>query len=370
MIVGENVPEARQADEIPWDEVGPGWHVVLYDSSRANPTGPGDVSERPVIAYVVSPNGDLYQAATWPVGEGPYSIADTAGFRFLGVGSSPDWQAVHMLVDLETGSSALVSVPDTGTLDGPWPLAGLTRPTGKHLIVWNSDGTTEWLDRQSYDGTKLSRLFSQPYTGWSHTLSWLYGYEGSTVVVGHAGGVAYVDIGGEVIRELAAPGDAICEPVRWWDANTVLARCRQDDPSLYHFQLWLIRTDGAEPQALTAPDPNPDVVDFGFVDAWPTADRTLLQWAGDCGASQLETLQPLDGTGSWLETPWMEGIDGYRLVDVVDGVATIHAWRGCDASEGTLDAMTVDGSLVRHLVPIVGDARGVIDAAGLATVYP
>ena len=343
--------------------------MVLYDASRANPIGPGDIAERPVLAYLVSPDATLYQAVAWPAGEGPDMIADLAGTHLLVVGSTGDGR-FYQVADLRDGSKTTVQVPETGLLDGPWPPVGLTRPTGKNLIVWGSDGTTEWLERWALGGTVLARVSERPYAGWSDTFSWLYGYDGLKVVVGHGSDLAYVKISGEPLRDLMVPADRICEPARWWDADTVLARCRNADSTYgYYFQLWLIPTDGTPGVPLTSLPPSPEVVDFGYVDAWPTEGQVLLQWSGDCGASNVQALQP-DGTGVSLETPWMEGIDGYRLLDVVDGIATIHTWRGCDASEGSLDAMGLDGALVRHLVPIIGDARGVIGSAGLATVYP
>ncbi|NOY55514.1 MAG: hypothetical protein GXP34_05940 [Actinobacteria bacterium] len=369
LVTGPNVPQARAGTEIPWDEVGDGWHVVLYNASRANPIGPEDVEERSVLAYMVSPDATLYQAVVWAPGTGPDTIADLAGTHLLVIGSTGDGP-LYQVADLRDGSKTTIRVPGTGLLDGPWPPVGLTRPTGKNMIVWGSDGTTEWLERRALDGTVLARVSERPYTGWAGTFSWLYGYAGLKVVIGHGGELASVRTNGEPLRTLMVPDDRICEPVRWWDADTVLARCSSAEGTYgYYFQLWLIPSDGTPGVALTSLPPSPEVVDFGYVDAWPAGGQTLLQWTGDCGASNVQILQP-DGTGIGLETPWMEGIDGYRLVDVVGGIATIQTWRGCDAWEGSLDAIGLDGALIRHLVPIVGDARGVIDSAGPATVYP
>lgn len=62
--------------------------------------------------------------------------------------------------------------------------------------------------------------------------------------------------------ELWSPQDNYCEPVRWWDPDTVLASCFGQGPGFaplddqgqlhtYHGRLWLLEVDGSAGAPLT-----------------------------------------------------------------------------------------------------------------------
>ena len=115
----------------------------------------------------------------------------------------------------------------------------------------------------------------------------------------------------------------------------------------------------------------PMVVDFGYSDAWPGGPETFVQWGGDCGAGAVAVLQP-DGTGSFLTVSVPASIvpDGVGMVDIVGGQMAIEGWQGCAHDVGALFATDLNGAFQYDLVPVVGDARGVLGVVGLASVYP
>ncbi len=141
------------------------------------------------------------------------------------------------------------------------------------------------------------------------------------------------------------PADTDCYPKRWWDADTYLAACYGRAPgaaplddygNLHHHygRLWLLETDGSAGTPLTAfPAEPPFVGDYGYGDAWPVGDETLLQWSGDCGAAAIRLLQP-DGTVEPLRVEAPGEMTGVEMVDVIDGVVAVYGWEGCDGYVG------------------------------------
>ena len=380
-----NVPPSMSRDDVPWPEVGAGWYVALYDSSQVDPDGGGEIVEGPVVLFLVDGDGNRYEVSSWPAGEGPWWLVDAVGTTALVEGSGEtlddyEWQ----VVDLLTGASTpvhTVSFPESAY--GFGPAVSLTRPTGANIVVYRSDGIDEWLERRSADGTVLDVVYQQPYADGVESLRWMYGYDGASLLVAHHGGIAEVSNTGEVLGENWVPPDHRCEPVRWWDAGTFLAVCygqgpgsapidTDGNPHTYYGRLWLLETDGSAGTAMTEyPTEPPIVVDFGYHDAWPAGSETLIQWSGDCGSSQVATLQP-DGAGVFLNIDVPESIvaDGVGMVDVLDEQVTIYGWEGCGGWVGALFVTDLDGEHLRDLVPVVGDSLGVIGARGLATVYP
>ena len=251
------------------------------------------------------------------------------------------------------------------------------------MVVHRSDGTTEWLERRTPDGTILSVIYGQSYVGGGRTMAWLYRPDGTSVVVAGSGGISEMSNEGSVLGELWAPPDTLCEPVRWWDADTFLAACYGlgpgsaplDDygqPHTYYGRLWLLETEGSPGTPLTEyPAEPPSVVDFGYHDAWPTDDDVFLQWSGDCGSSAVATLTA-EGTGDFLdiEEPEARLAHGVEMFDIVDGQMTIYGWESCDAAVGALFTVDLEGRYANTLVPVIGDSRGVTGVRGLATIYP
>lgn len=385
MTVDPYLPAASGRSQVPWAEVGPGWHVVLYDSSKADPTSEAEVREGPAVLYLVDDSGVLYEVGVWPAGSYPALVDATANSALIvRTGATVD-DTLYEVVDLLTGTVSdvyEVGWPESSYVN-TWPHAALTRPTGANTVVLRSDGSDEWLERRSPDGTVITTVYTQPLVEGERSLSWLYAPTGTSLVVAHHGGIAEVSNDGSTVNELWLPQDTRCDPVRWWDADTFLAACygrgpasapadEYGDPALWYGKLWLLETDGSGGVPLTEFPPYPPiVVDFGYSDAWPTATGTFLQWSGDCGASQVATLNP-DGTGTFLDIALPAGLiaDGVAMVDIVGDRMAVHGWQGCDASVGSLFTVDLNGGNLDVLVSAIGDARGVVDVVGLADVYP
>lgn len=384
VTVDPYLPSALSRGQVPWADVGPGWYVVLYDSSKANPTDESDIREGPVVLYLVNSAGERYEVAAWEPGQYPTLIDATEASALIALYELDRDQTVYEVVDLTTGASSVtytVGLPEL-SLD-IWPHAFLTRPSGANVVVHRSDGTTEWLERRAPDGTVLSVIFEQSYAGGGRTMTWLYAPDGTSLVVSGSGGISEMSNEGSVLGELWSPPDTRCEPVRWWDVDTFLATCYGQgpgsaplddygEPHTYYGRLWLLETDGSPGAPLTEyPAEPPSVVDFGYHDAWPTGDETFIQWRGDCGAGAVATLNAA-GIGDFMdiEEPEARLAQGVEMIDIVGGQMTIYGWEDCAAWVGALFMVDLEGRYVNTLVPVIGDSRGVAGVRGLATIYP
>ena len=227
VTVDPYLPSALGRELIPWSEVGAGWYVVLFDSSKAYPEDEDDLREGPVALYLVDSEGTRYEVAAWPADDRPWALVDTVGTSALvaGNGRTID-DTLYTMVDLTTGVETAVHgvrFPESSYGLG-WAVS-LTRPTGRNVVVYRSDGDDEWLERSSPSDSFYATLYRQPYTGASDTLRWLYGHDGTSLLVGHRNGIAEVSNTGEILRELWTPEETRCSPVRWWDQDTYLATC-------------------------------------------------------------------------------------------------------------------------------------------------
>lgn len=385
VTIDPNLPTAQPRSAIPWDDVGTGWYVLLYDPSQANPTGPGDVREGPRVLYLVDDSGALFEITSWEPGVYAHLVdATPSAALIVRTGSDPD-ERVYEHVDLASGTKSAVHIvgfSETQHIDA-WLLASLTRPSGKNVIVHRAGPPSEWLERRSRDGTVLSIVHERSLAREQTDLSWLYGPDGTFLVVSDNDTLQLVAIDGTSMGDLWLPPDTECRPIRWWDADTLLTRCHQTNPDtamvdeyggphLYYGWMWLIPTDGSAGTALTSIPTEPTtVVDFGFQDAWPAGNETLLQWNGDCGAAGVKTLNA-DGTGDWVEVDWPEELTHFSstLLDVRGEVVTLFAWEGCGGDVGMLVTTGLDGDNLQTLVPIIGDAAGVAGVVSLTTIYP
>jgi TolB protein len=385
VTIDPNLPAAVSRDQIPWSEVGSGWYVVLYDASKAYPTGESDVRDGPSVLYLTDRGGTLYEIAAWDPGLYPFLIDATAESALIVRNGATIDDTLYERIDFATGTASdvyEVGWPESSYLN-TWPHAALTRPTGANVAVLRSDGTTEWLERRAPDGSVLAEVYEQPVVEDERSMSWLYSPAGTSLLVAHHGGVAEVANDGTLIADLWVPQDTWCDPVRWWDADAYLATCygqgpasapadEYGSPATHYGRLWLLETDGSAGLPLTEfpPDP-PIVVDFGYHDAWPTSTGTFLQWSGDCGAAQVATLNA-DGTGTFMGITLPPDLiaDGIGMVDIVGDRMAIYGWQGCDAWVGSLFTVDLDGTNVEVVVPVIGDGRGVVGVEELATVYP
>ena len=354
------LPSALSRSLIPMDDIDEGWVVVIYSADTTSPYADG-----PSVMYLVSPEGDRYELAAFQAGGSePDQVGNLSnnGTHVVTVLSD---QVSHdtyvMSLDIATGSQRVIQYVEGGVS------ISTTLPTGRDVVILHTtfSPTMDNLEVYRVNGSRFADIISLPsqFPG----LTWLYGLDGTYLLVGDTTGLLVYSNDGTYVRSLDTP-PGYCEPVRWWDETTILAACIPQDVldnlGFYHV-LWLIPLDGSPGQPLTAPPPaNWDVVEFGHADAWRAGGQTILQWWGDCAARGIQVLQP-GGTGDWLTVEpsgshWIHAQAGNDLV--------IHSIPGCGDYYGPVSLIRPNGSLVRTLVPQIAGYQGVIAIAGMIPV--
>lgn len=358
-----NLPSALSGSDVPWDEVAGNWYLALYSATLTNEP----FTEGPTVLYLANGMGQRFEVASWSAAEAPFAIADWRpdGLAVaVVVYSAVDDSYEIVEVDLASGDerALFVSTGDEffGSAAGPLEY---TRPTGKNLVVYRNDGAVEWIERVDRGGATIAEIARKPYDDWATALSWLYGVDGTELIVG-GDSLSRRAIDGTLINEMWSPPGELCVPVRWWDDELVLATCHGDVPSLpheYYNVLWTIpRSGGIGEPIIGVPEGDIGIVYFGYQDALPWSDPVYLEAGGDCGAGWVE-YRGDDGLGYRLPGPeWDHG-----LVDVLADGLVLNTWRDCDRSSGELILTDREGNLVEYLVPLTGEIGGVIDVATL-----
>ena len=321
--------DALSGGLVPWNWVDEQWVLFKY--------WPG--SGQVYALYMLSPQGDLYEMYEWD----PSEITS-----FFLLDWRPDGRALLVGADLTATPDAdlllfdLVDRDYTTVHTTDWASefrASFTRPTGRDIVLDINHATRERIEVRGTNGSLFSVLVDRPDPGFDEPkTTWLYGLEGTTVVVGDGSGLRLLDNHGALIRHLDSPG-VNCRPVHWWNSSTVVAGCTPQEvidavPMSQYSQLWKVPINGSAAEALTAaPDPIPIEVDFGYVDFVRLGGGLYTQWAGDCGAA------------------------GRSLVGArADGVV-IFQWTPCWDEPFSLDLASVAGGIIRNLIP-----SGVLEA--------
>jgi len=357
VTVDPNLPAAVGGHLVDWNAVGPGWILALYDASDIVAA-----VTHPTVLYLIDPAGTPYEVGSWP--SGPYEIADWAGTGDAALLLSNGSDAV--IVDLRTGAeTAAVALP-LGSYGRP---VSFTAPTGTNVVVLTDDGTTQRVERRNRSGSVLAILGEQPTPATARDgLEWLYGHDGTFVLIKHAGGIELVSNDGTFIRDLWTPMAHTCTPKRWWSDDSFVAACVGEGPAFPHnwyHQVWLLKTDGTAGAPLTEiPAGAIPVVDMGYFDGWQIPTQTYVQWVGDCGVAGIGTVAP-DGSVTMIG-----GGENRRFVSVDGSQITVLGSLQCDTSEARLIATDLSGVETGVLIPRIGNAWGVRSAATLTTVYP
>jgi TolB protein len=281
-------PAATAAAGVPWNHVGSGWVLAQYTTAA-----PEGGKTGPATLYLISPGGARYKLASWPDNRtAPQLLAwspdgKRALFQvFSGKGG------VEQLT-LATGHATRFALPGEAT-----PI-GYTTPDGLNIVASRLSGSTTTLARYDLSG-RLTRSLGSSADG-----AVLYEPSGAAFVTGTGSGLKLVSNGGSLIRKLRVPGTSAntCNPVRWWNATTILASCAP--PSTAAPQLWLVPRDGGRPAALT-PRRSNSSRDLGDLDAWSLSSGLYLQAAGPCGVLQIFK-QARDGSIKLVTVPHTEG---------------------------------------------------------------
>jgi hypothetical protein len=268
-----NLPPAKPLESGLLAGAGEGWSLVRY--SADNMSDPPKIG--PLILYLVSPDGDVYEAANlgtdggwledWAPGSSRvFILRDTSTAEVL---------------DLETGASVgIVTLPPgVGARS-----ATFTRPTGQNLVVSAAGGANGWLKRFSPTGQELATLLSAtdpnlPPDGIiDFDPTWIYSQDGTFAVVNH-NGLSRVSADGSTTTPIPLPAGTLeCWPVLWWDGAQLPARCNDDlgrdpdNPSSRRTSsnMWLISMTGQLPQRLSS-HVSKGVTGLGITNVWDVA---------------------------------------------------------------------------------------------------
>ena len=357
-----NLPPAKPLESGLLASAGEGWSLVSYNAADV-----GDASKNgPVILYLVSPDGDVYEVANLGTDGGRIVAWAPGSPRVLilrGTDQGRYFRTVEVL-DLETGASV-----------GSFPLppgveamsATFTRPTGQNIVVSAAGGANGWLKRFSPTGQELATLLSatdpnvRPDGIINFDPTWIYGQDGTFAVVNYHG-LSRVTADGATTTPIPLPAGTLeCWPIRWWDGSQLLARCTDDlgpdaaDPSFLRRtsdNMWLISMTGQLPQRLSS-YVSKDGFDYGIDDVWDVAGTRYAWWARICPE---DSFGVLDASGTY--TMLMNNVHavGHRGT-------TFVAWHYTACGDpGISELVFVNGSdgSNRVILPQVGHAVGVV----------
>ncbi|HSM01340.1 MAG TPA: hypothetical protein VK960_02710 [Acidimicrobiia bacterium] len=357
------LPAAASRSLIPWDQVDQGWVVVRYEATTTSYSQTG-----PYVIYLVSPGGQLYEIRAFT--DSDPIVGEVEAF------SNDGRQVVLQLIDRVSLDRSVVSLSlESGLYTTVLNLGGTshatlgtTLPTGRDVVVLREDASTSTDSLEIYrtNGDLFSAIASKPSGGFPFT--WLYSLDGTHIVVndGNSAGMVVYSNTGTQVRTLSIPsGSGLCEPVRWWSSQTILAACVDSSVlaanGFYH-ELWLVPYDGSPPMVFTASTPGGWASsDFGYANAWGQ-DPPILQWHGDCAAGALEALFQMDLS----TTPVSVAVGGSPFVHARAGTGlVIHSVIGCGDYYGPVSLIGADGSLLTTLVPAITGYIGVTSVAAM-----
>jgi TolB protein len=308
------VARTASSPAVPWRSVGPGWVLDTYSAgTRARPA--------PTTLYLVSPGGAKYPLLTWRVSAAPApTIVGWGGNKteaLLALHSANGQPGGYGELNLATGRMTRVAFASPATTP-----VGYTLPSGGQILGITQSGQNTTIARYTQSGALVKALVTA-----GQALGASYSPDGAKLAVPALGGLLLVSNAGGAPRKLPLAGAgarSLCQPVRWWNATTVLASCGR---------LWLVPASGARPSALTpvrnpAKPPN----DYGDLDAWQLPSGLYLQSAGACGTLELNR-QAASGSITRVTVP---GMTDSPVVVTAYGAQLLIGQLGCEGSGGQL----------------------------------
>lgn len=329
---------------VPWAAVGGGWTLAEYSASAV-----GDDTARKAGAttlYLVSPQGARDTLYRWPAGQPNWTLIDWSGDKSRALFMGPSASTVGQLV-LATGKFTSFRLPS-----GTQPI-GYSRPGGTAVLAaQQADGTNKIL---RYDlAGRLERTLASGQRD-SATVA-VYSPDGTTLAVNGARALELAGNSGGATRSLPVPGHPACQPVRWWNASTILALC--SGPGQVASRLWLVPVTGARPTALT-PRRGPEGPDLGDINAWPLPSGLYLQATGACGVIFIAK-QLSNGSAAVVNVPQTRGNDN-QIVTAAGPRLLVRAQTSCESSTSLL-WFTPATNAVQMLIRAPSGIRGVVAA--------
>jgi TolB protein len=340
---------------IPWDHVGPGWMLAMWNPAArtrpgANPAPPTPSPETAATTlYLLSPQGDRYPITTFAPPSGfprPGVIGWTADGRraLVTTGDGRDSKVIE--IDLHTG--ARTTIPGLAA-NGSGRLT-YADGTGSDFLISTygqgaTPGTLKLVDRAG--NTEVTYPTDQLAGAGRFGGDYLISPDGAELVLPTANwgnelvprkdnSLVVFSKEGSVVATLPSPmPNAYCSAVKWWQPTVILASCHSEHGS--GSQLWEVPLVGA-PTALTAvnsgqgEDPGFGG-DIGDQDAWQLPAGTFLRSEGACGTMFLSRLTP-DMTTTRVNVP---GVSGSVIVaGATADKLLLEAYMGCGGSNSLL----------------------------------
>jgi hypothetical protein len=297
--------------------------------------------------YLVSPLGAKTVLYHWAAGkDSSWRLIDWSGdkSRALFVGSATS--AVGQLV-LATGNFTSFTLP-AGT-----QAISYSRPDGTAILASQQTSSGDKILRYDLTGKLEKTLASGPQNTANVAI---YSPDGTALAVNGAKGVEEVTNSTGAVRSLPSPSGATCQPVRWWNASTILASCMVTDSPAP--RLWLMPVSGARPTALT-PQRSGKGPDLGDLDAWQLPSGLYLQAASGCGVIYIAK-QASDGSAITVPVPQTTGNDN-QIVTANGDKLLVRAQTSCAESTSLL-WFTPTANAVQMLIRAPAGIQGVIAA--------
>ncbi len=234
-------PAAHQTPKVPWNKAGPGWAVVQYSTGTLSKSGSG-------YLYLTSPQGKKYRIFEWkkqpPV---PEALVDWSGDR------------QRVLVSSQFDATAADNVEQISLVTGKvitkfsWPgnvfPIGYTKPDGLNILAIRQLGMQWQLQRYNLQGQLQKVLASGDYPD----PDVIYSPDGVSLIAGTIPGLEEISNAGGVTARFTVPGKVeLCDPVRWWNATTVLTECLMEPHVVTLGRLWLVNVKTGKVRPLSS----------------------------------------------------------------------------------------------------------------------
>jgi WD40 repeat protein len=339
---------SKDKSEVPWGELSEGWFVSLYDHSTE--------TSSTIALYLHSPTGEDYLMHDWPPDSPhPFSIQAWSpdGKKVL-LSFARSWAKYDTdlwLLDMESGSKQFIASTKTGSLYA----AAFSSRDGMNLLVHQEDDQNERILRIDLnDVENIDILAEAPashaaYFIYEPTLDWLEGLEGNLIIIRDGVDLRLHQSEGTFIRDLDSPGFG-CIPFHWWDIETVIATCRETEPSDYEsfFHLWLIPTDGSPARRMTTAQ-REALSHHGYFGFGQEGDNpAVVQWLDECyWGSGIDILQE-DGSTVAIDAAY--DFENNYLMEMFNDSIALWSRDGC-SSGGLIQLIDYEGNNLEILVP-------------------
>ncbi len=335
------VPRAHPA--APWTKAGPGWAVVQYSTGTSVIGKPERDKPGRETLYLVSPQGTKYPFYSWKparTGATPFVIDWSGDRQRVLLKSQVTYSAP---VELEQVSLATGKVIGKFSLPPDVRPIGYTKPDGLNLLAIGEGGQLIRFDLNGHRQKVLGQADK-------HFGDALYTPDGTEVIAASSHGLEGVSNAGGIVRHWTAPRSiAECDPVRWWAAGTVLARCFPKREASW--RLWLFNLADGRVKPLTSASTS-----VPQEDGWQVHGRLYLNVVTGC--------QAIDqvGPGDLVRPLPVPGDAGALVVAPAGARLVVLGQRNCNAGESLFWFDPVHRS-IKYLFHATGATVGVVEVA-------